>query len=87
MANTETARHANWAQRMRRWLVKQLGGACALCGSNRKLQVDHVRGRSWRLTDYSQRGRVRKYLEEFHAGVELRCLCKPCNGGYNPYGR
>lgn len=85
MANAATTRQTRWAHKWKAWLLAQLGGKCALCGSKQDLEVDHVHGRSWCIRDYSQAGRVRKYLAEFHQGVKLRALCRSCNGGYNPY--
>ncbi len=87
MANPETLRKASWARRWRDWLLQQLGGVCALCGSAEDLEVDHVDGRTWKLESKSQAGRIREYIKEFKAGVALRALCRSCNGGYNPYRR
>lgn len=87
MANAGTAKHARWAHKWKAWLLAQLGGICALCGSREDLAVDHVDGRSWKPEEYSQAGRVRKYIAEYRAGVRLRPLCRSCNGSYNPYRR
>lgn len=71
------------------WLIDALGGSCALCGedgSNAPLTVDHRNGLNWpkRHNEYGWPVRVYRYVEEFLSGVELRCLCLPCNSGYHP---
>lgn len=85
MGNLATNRQVRWARKWRDWLLLRLGKACAKCGKQRNLAIDHVDGRDWDVTSVSQAGRVRRYLREYRSGVKLRVLCKKCNGGYNPY--
>ena len=83
MGNPKTERDAGWAQRKRLELILLLGTECALCRLRpkdpAKLQIDHVDGKMWRANALSQRGRVRRYWEEYKAGVRLRSLCRGCN--------
>lgn len=43
------------------------------------LEVDHVDGRNWSPRELSRIARVRRYWEEYRAGVRLRALCRRCN--------
>lgn len=76
---------SNWRRWYFSWqdkrdeLIQKLGGKCAYCGTRRQLQIDHVDGRNYVLREMSYSRRVRRYLEEFAAGISLQVLCKSCN--------
>ena len=63
-------------------LIATLGGRCAECGrrGEAQLAVDHVNGRGYEARKLSYVTRVRRYYEEYRSGVQLRVLCKKCNG-------
>lgn len=71
-------------RKSRRKLIALLGGACAICASARRLQVDHIDGRDWCVRHEGLRGRVRRYWAEYRAGARLRVLCAPCNNRHRP---
>lgn len=59
-----------------------LGGQCARCEGDETtpLTIDHVGGnRKWDLHKMNPMTRVRRYWEEYRAGVPLRVLCLICN--------
>lgn len=66
------------------WLIEKLGGACAQCGEMEPtlLSVDHVDGITWKRSALRYDARVKKYWDEYRAGVRLRALCHPCNGRF-----
>lgn len=72
-------RHSLRARRLREDLVQFLGGECALCGSTKRLEIDHPEGRNWSVTNFCGLTRVLRYWREYNEGVPLRCLCKKCN--------
>lgn len=55
-------------------------GKCASCGNTGGLEVDHVDGRKWSPNELSQEQRAERYWREHDDGVELRALCRSCNG-------
>lgn len=70
------------AREMHAELCKVLGGKCEKCGDNgtyAPLSIDHVDGITWSHRQYNLWYRVRKYWDEYKAGVRLRVLCVPCN--------
>lgn len=67
------------ARELRKALVKELGGRCAVCRTTFQLAIDHVDGRGWQPRELSSNQRARRYWKEFHEGVRLRVLCKVCN--------
>lgn len=55
---------------------------CHECGERigaAHLEIDHRDGRSWPVRIPSRTQRVKRYWNEFLAGVRLRALCKSCN--------
>ena len=79
-------RQGVWAYEQRRALIEKLGGKCAKCGSIKRLEIDHVNGRSYRLSALSRWQRVIIYKREAEAGL-LRVLCRPCDAGGGAVGR
>lgn len=77
-------------RRIRKALIKALGGKCALCGkrddllAGLRLCIDHVEGRDWDVRAISSHARWARYWREFQAGVPLRLLCPSCSSGYHP---
>lgn len=70
------------ADALRNDLVAKLGGRCARCEGDEThpLTIDHVGGnRTWDLHKLNPYRRVRRYVEEYLAGVPLRVLCLQCN--------
>ena len=61
-------------------LIATLGAKCAECGSEHRLEIDHVDGRTWRSNSLAFRDRVKRYWREFKEGIRLRVLCRACNG-------
>lgn len=59
-------------------LIKDMGGKCVKCGSEERLEVDHIYGRDWDLKKVHIVQRVRKYRGEWEQG-KTRLLCKHCN--------
>ena len=68
-------------------LYRALGGVCSVCGGTDRLGVDHVNGRDYLLRALGSHRRMRRYLEEFRAGVPLRLLCWECDGMRNGSAR
>ena len=63
-------------------LIRVLGGKCARCDGDEThpLTIDHVGGtRTWDARKENPMTRVRRYWDEYHAGVKLRVLCLLCN--------
>lgn len=87
-AKNSTERSARWAARKREELLKILSpdGKCSKCGRKPRkhpLEIDHVDGREgWEPRKLNRWSRIARYWKEFHAGIKLRALCKPCNGGH-----
>jgi hypothetical protein len=80
-------KHIQRAKELRSTLIRWLGGKCEQCGATTYLEVDHVEGRDWVARDLDSASRALRYMQEFFAGVKLRCLCKFCNGGHLNYPR
>lgn len=74
---------------LRAGLIEVLGAVCERCAERRlsKLEVDHVDGRDWHLSRTSSYHRAVRYWKEYLAGVNLRVLCRSCNGSYSPTKR
>lgn len=70
---------------LRSMLLSSLGGCCASCGRKRGLEVNHVDGCTWPHRRVSREVRVRRYVEEYRAGVRLNVLCRSCNGAGNQH--
>ena len=67
---------------IRMQLYAALGGKCAMCASTQQLEVNHIRGKDYDANKLNSLARVRRYLDEYIAGVPMNLLCKPCNGGF-----
>lgn len=68
-------------------LIQHLGGKCAECGSPLDPTIDHVDGATWERRAVSFMSRVRRYYEEYRAGVRLQVLCHDCNSAQGgPHG-
>lgn len=68
---------------MRRMLIEALGGRCIDCGSRRRLEPDHVLGCTWDQRRAGHENRLRRFAEEFRAGVLLVARCRSHNGRRN----
>ena len=66
-------------------LIEALGGVCVDCGTRNKLEPDHVVGCTWVQRNVTQESRLRRYAEEFRAGVPLVARCRSCNGRRNQH--
>lgn len=68
-------------ERTRAALLKEIApnGKCDICGAKGSLEIDHVKGRDWTLSDVSKEQRVAKYWKEYDNGIALRGLCRSCN--------
>jgi hypothetical protein len=80
----KTVRQNVYAKARRKMLVALLGGECAICGRKDRLHIDHVKGKSWDAKKLSSWQRVKRYWEEYRAGVPMRTLCISCSSGYHP---
>jgi hypothetical protein len=66
-------------------LVALLGGCCEKCGSKENLTIEHKEGRDYSISKLSSNMRLKKYKEEFLAGVKLAIRCLPCNSADGNY--
>ena len=71
-------RHTLAANRMKSLLVASMGSCCWNCGSTLDLQIDHPNGRDWKVSAFSFRHRVTRYIKEWH-DLKVRLLCADCN--------
>lgn len=76
-----TAQRAEKARELRWKLITLLGAACAICGSDEALEIDHRDGRSYDVRKMGRYDRAKRYWSEYLAGVRLRVLCKTHNAG------
>lgn len=83
--NKKTVYLANWAAEKRGQLIKDLGGKCAICGTRKNLQIDHIYGRDWEIRSKSRWQRQIIYRREFEQGL-LRCLCAAHNANAGKSG-
>jgi 5-methylcytosine-specific restriction endonuclease McrA len=67
------------ARQRRAFLMQQMGGRCAFCGSSEFLEFDHMVPRRWVAAAKSRWQRQREYERDDALG-ELRLLCRSCNG-------
>jgi len=65
-------------RRRRAHLVKSLGGKCRKCGSARRLELHHVRGRDWVAAQLARHQRIVRYERDARAGL-LVLLCARCH--------
>jgi hypothetical protein len=71
-----------WARKARYdFIVNVLGGVCVDCGEQRfkKLEPDHVDGRTYSLEGLSTDQRIGRYRKEHRNGVRFACRCRRCN--------
>ena len=66
------------AWRRREALIDSLGGKCVVCGTKKKLEIDHINGRDWEPNKKSRWTRVVIYEREAKEG-KLQVLCRSCN--------
>jgi 5-methylcytosine-specific restriction endonuclease McrA len=83
LATNERPR-VNVADELRLALLRILApdGRCAECGRRfgvKRLEIDHVHGRTWSARALSRPQRVLRYWTEYLARVRLRALCRSCN--------
>lgn len=83
MGNKQTRRKASKAQERREAIIDVLGRKCANPFGDcltpfHELELDHINGRDWDVTKFSQMGRVRRYEKEAKLGL-LQVLCTSCN--------
>lgn len=69
---------AEWRRKYRQRLVDELGGVCAKCGTDRKLEFHHARRRTWITRDLPIHSRLARYKHEIAEGV-IELLCRSCN--------
>ena len=60
-------------------LIRRHGGQCENCGTKKRLEVHHKKGRDYEARKLSSTARIKRYLKEEKEGVELGVLCKSCN--------
>ena len=65
-------------RRRRALLVKFLGGKCLKCGSVQRLELHHLRGRSWTAARLARHQRIVRYEADARAGL-LVLLCARCH--------
>ena len=68
-----------WAKKRHAQLIQTLGGKCVICGYFEDLEIDHIDGRDYKLTNMDPSARISKYYKELKNGVRLRVLCSDCN--------
>ena len=78
MPTMSTEYLVDYYKRKRRKLLKILGGECVCCGSKKKLEFDHINGRSWEVTDIGSHRRICRYFKEAKKG-KIQILCHECN--------
>lgn len=66
------------SKEIRAALVEKLGGCCVECGSDRRLEFDHIYGTTVQLDRLSGYDRILLYRKEAEQGL-LQLLCKKCN--------
>ncbi len=76
-------RQRDWARRKRAQLICELGGKCALCGSEADLQFDHPYGRDWSMRKKDSSWRISILTKEISRGL-IRLLCATCNAKHKP---
>ncbi len=51
---------------------------------NASLEIHHIDGRDWEPRNLGRWSRVKRYWDEYRAGVRLAAWCRQCNAGVNP---
>lgn len=74
------SRQAQWAKTARIQLIIQLGATCQECGCTRirKLEIDHIHGRTYNLSKLGSHNRITIYRKEAQQGL-IQVLCRKCN--------
>lgn len=72
------ARQKDWAKRARLQLIEKLGGKCVRCGAVKKLEIDHIIPRDYKIEKYGSDRRISIYRREAAEG-KLQVLCAVCN--------
>lgn len=70
------------AKRDHRALIALLGGRCHVCdddGSAAPLSIGHKVPRTWNIRKLRYDARIKKYYQEFFAGIVLLVECLACN--------
>ena len=67
-----------WAKRVRKELVKQLGGKCKECGTKHDLEFDHLAPRDWVPREKDPSWRMSIIRREIRKGL-IQLLCSSCN--------
>jgi 5-methylcytosine-specific restriction endonuclease McrA len=70
--------HKNNYRKIREQLIKDMGSICVKCGSDVKIEIDHIHGRDWDVKRLNRLSRIKKYAQEWKEG-KVRLLCKKCN--------
>lgn len=70
--------HDRLAKKLKRELIRSLGGKCAHCSTKEDLAFDHIIGRNWDVSLYSKLDRLRRYRREAQNGL-IQLLCRQCN--------
>lgn len=65
-----------WQRRIE--LINKLGNKCVKCGSQSRLELDHINGRDWKPSEFNRWARVARYEKEAAQGL-LQVLCRHCN--------
>lgn len=74
MVSKETAIY----HRRKARLMAEMGGVCVKCGTDRRLEFDHIIGIGWDASAIAARRRVARYRKDWKASL-LQVLCGPCN--------
>ena len=59
-------------------LIRYLGGKCSNCGTTERLEIHHIRGRTWTARKVCRRRRHLLYIAEA-IRKEVDLLCRHCN--------
>lgn len=74
----EAVRRRRLYRRLRKQLVRDMGGRCAACGYRWRLEFNHLYLRTWWSAKTSRLQRLRNYRREWREGL-LNLLCTRCN--------
>lgn len=86
---TQHYRNVFLADRIREQLLDIYGRACAECGATADethLEINHIYGRDWKLSDLNRYQRYLRYRHEAKQG-RINLLCKACNLSWRPRHR
>jgi len=71
------------ADAIRSELLAALGSRCAICGSKRKPEFNHIYGCEWQHNKLNRYQRLLRYRKEAALGL-LNILCRSHNAAYRP---